>query len=242
MFEGNYSWSEQYVTRPIRSIVEVGSRDGLDAIAVSRHFGAPVIAFEPNPDSFSTCLENVEQQDIDSVSVRQEALSDINGEISFWQIDSEKYGNVGASSLFEIDFRNRRLDDPDYLRESVQKKITVQAVRWDSLGLAPPDLLLLDVEGAELKVLKGFGSQLDGVSYVVSEAAWVSNLVGGTSFRELDKFLSSRGFQFVATNKWGRDKEAMLRKSRRVSRRNRMRRPFGKPVFQGQFDVIYERR
>lgn len=51
----NYSWAIKHLPKGISSIVEVGSRDAMDALALSKTFSTPVVAFEPNPFSFETC-------------------------------------------------------------------------------------------------------------------------------------------------------------------------------------------
>ena len=163
MSGGNYEWAIPHIAAGVRRIVEVGSRDALDAIALSRRFDCQVVAFEPNPTQFAICARNVSDSKCDSVSLRSEALTDADGPITFWQVDEDCYPNPGASSLFEINFANRSRRDPDRARPPIQRPVTVRGARWDSLNLSGPDLLVIDVEGAELRVLKGFGRRLRDV-------------------------------------------------------------------------------
>jgi len=124
---GNYAWALRYLPPEIESIAEVGSRDAWDAISLSNHFSAPVVAFEPNPYSFAACERNIYGAGSSLVSVRREALSDSSGEIRFGVVKESDYPNPGASSMFQNDFTNRTKDDPDSGRGRIQSFITVKS-------------------------------------------------------------------------------------------------------------------
>ena len=47
-------------------------------------------------------------------------------------VDEKTMDNCGASSIYEIDFSNRTDNDPDKNRSSVQKNISVYAIRLDT--------------------------------------------------------------------------------------------------------------
>ena len=103
----NYDWSLIYLPYSVSSIVEVGSRDALDAIRLSEYFGCKVISFEPNPKQFEICSENLENSGNKLVELRSEALSNESSTMNFLVVDESKYDNTGSSSFFEIDFTNR---------------------------------------------------------------------------------------------------------------------------------------
>jgi FkbM family methyltransferase len=70
-------------------------------------------------------------------------------------------------------------------------KVKVPAVTVDSLaaqfGLQPPFLLKLDIQGAELAVLKGAGETLKSTDVVICE-------IDLTDFHELDRVMNESGF------------------------------------------------
>jgi FkbM family methyltransferase len=75
-----------------------------------------------------------------------------------------------CSSLLEpdLDVLGRYAIAPCF---EVVERVEVTAVRYDSLDQAPPpDVIKIDVQGAEAKVLAGFGALLDGVLGVELEA------------------------------------------------------------------------
>lgn len=173
------------------------------------------------------------------VSLRPEALSDSNGEVSSGIVKESDYPNPGASSMFEIDFHNRSKDDPDFGRASIQSFISVKSARFDSLGMGPPKLLVMDCEGSELDVLRGFGNLLDGVSWVIAEVSKVARGPGACTYREVDAFLKSYGFRFIASTLAGSSRLSLTAKLMRRSIGNRLERPIGKPLMGYSFDVIF---
>jgi hypothetical protein len=57
------------------------------------------------------------------------------------------------------------------------------------------DLLLLDVQGAELMVLKGAESVLHNFNYVLTEVSTVEIYKNGVLWDELKTFLNNKGFK-----------------------------------------------
>jgi FkbM family methyltransferase len=66
------------------------------------------------------------------------------------------------------------------------------------LGLGPVDLLVVDVQGAELLVLKGAVQTLAQVKAVVSEVSTQALYDGGVLFDELRDFLRGHGFEAMS--------------------------------------------
>ena len=234
----NYEWALPYLPNTMTSILEVGSRDALDAIFLSDHFDCPVIAFEPNPSSFDLCKENISNRKNSRIQVRDEALSDENGIIEFGVVSEEVYDNIGASSMFEIDFINIPKSDPDYNHNSIQTKVKVKAARFDCLNLKAPELLVMDCEGAELKALTGFGGQLSAVRFVVLEVSQVSIGKGACTFKEVNSFLKKNSFVLIG-NSANLSKLHLYRYLAFVSIINRIKRPIGKPLKGASFDAVY---
>ena len=202
MTRSEYQWCYKYVKKNISRIVEVGSRDGMDALALARKFGAEVIAFECDPRLISICFSNISADNEygSSIELRSEALSDHSDVVTFWQIEDSMYKNPGAGSLFEINFSNRSKNDPDRGLTGVQRPVQVEAKRFDELDITPPDLLVMDVQGAELKVMHGFGLLLQEINYVVLEAEPVSSYEGGCNLEEIFKFMKKAGFKFAGSD------------------------------------------
>jgi len=202
----NYSWVLPYMTQKPDSsnlVLEIGSRDAVDALWLHKCFDSRTIAFEPDPSNFKTCLLNIEQAclpDANLVKVIEKCLIDVNKEITFRNILTSEYNNPGAGSIFQIDFANRKSSDPDNGRDPVQGFIPVEGARFDSLNLESPHSIFMDVQGSELRVLQGFGLKLLEVENICFETTHKSNYVGGITFKEIDLFLVGQGFKFIASD------------------------------------------
>ncbi len=75
---------------------------------------------------------------------------------------------------------------------------TVALRRMDALldGFAGPMFAKIDVQGAELEVLEGFGGRLADVAALVVEAPFEHAYVGAAGFDEIHAFLTAKGFSY----------------------------------------------
>ena len=130
---------------PMRTIIDAGANCSQMTKLLQIIYPNPkVLSFEPNPACHPI-------GDVHSL-----ALSDVNGESTLY-VAKDDYG----SSV-------------DVPRPDCVSEIKVQTRRFDSMGidinsLPKPILLKIDVEGYELKVLKGFGEMLRSVDALLVE-------------------------------------------------------------------------
>lgn len=118
-----------------KTFIDIGANIGLfSSIALSS--GANVIAFEPHPRIRKILESNVVKR---GAKVYPFALSDENAEVKLFLSDE-----VGSHSL--------SLETDDY--------VTVKAMPLDSIITGKVDVIKIDVEGAEIKVLKGMKNLL----------------------------------------------------------------------------------
>ena len=196
----NYSWSLPYINRDnVQLVCEIGSRDGLDSLYLADWFNSQVHCFECDPINLEVVKANLATS-LSSIRLFPFALGDEDKTTSFFSIDPLRYSNRGASSFFRIDFADRSESDPDFGRGDVQNECTVEMKRYDGLGLAIPDLIVMDAEGSEMMVLKGFSKNLLDVSYIVTECAVFRRKDAGASFDDVRKYLKTFGFRCAAIN------------------------------------------
>lgn len=127
-------------------VLDVGANLGLLAIGFARL--APngrIIAFEPSPTTFQNLEKNVEMAKADNVTTMNVALSDGKGELEFFDSPWFSAGSfVKEATLSATVHRGSILVPARTVDEVV-----------DELGLTRLDVVKIDVEGHELRVLRG---------------------------------------------------------------------------------------
>jgi len=201
----------QYIPREwVKTVVELGSRDLLDAVKLYDYYKCPIYAFECNEDCLKICrgtqagMTDNQRQNIHLVD---SAVCVKNGPVTFYPFDLNKYDNMGSSSMLKIDFSKRSPNDGDYNRENPQKEIIVQGVRMDTFmtnnNINNIDLLCMDLQGYELNALLSFGQQLENVNYIITECQINQTYTNGVEWRDLYSYLKSRGFEYVISDAFG---------------------------------------
>lgn len=167
----------------INYILELGSRDGIDAVYLSKYYLCQVDAFECNPECIEICLNNLRAYT--NINLVTKAVWDRNETISFYVTTN---GNIGASSCFE--------ETGDYPFEKYNPyQISVEAIRLDSYLKRSPDLICMDLQGAELNALKGLGEFLKGVKYIITELEVKPLYKNQCLFDDVVEFLKKGGFE-----------------------------------------------
>ena len=69
--------------------------------------------------------------------------------------------------------------------------------RYIDLDIDIPDLIAMDVQGAELSVLKGFEEKLKEVYAVILETSISENYKGGSTFLNIYRYMKSKNFKLV---------------------------------------------
>jgi FkbM family methyltransferase len=131
---------------------DVGAHIGYHSLGFASQ-GAQVLAFEPNRENAERLRLHLEKNASlgSRIRVLSVALSDRDGEMSFVQDRSIEMGSSGSHLADGLP----PLDRDSYARF---ERVSVSAVRADTLvarGERAPDLMKIDVEGAELMVLEG---------------------------------------------------------------------------------------
>ncbi len=189
-----------YFSRQPCSIYELGSRDGEDAARLAA--AAPdayVVAFECNPDTVATVHRRL--ADVAHARAIDLAVTDFNGTTTFHKIDPHRTvttwadGNPGASSLLVASGKYP-------IEQYVQTPVPVRAGRLDGLidaeAIPPPELLWIDLQGAELAALRGLGVHLGQVGIVYVELSFLDIYDGQPVARDVIRFLRRAGFTIAA--------------------------------------------
>jgi FkbM family methyltransferase len=119
------------------------------------------------------------------------------------------FNNRGASSSIFRSTEALRTRWPG-VRESGETKVMTStrldtALRLANLSPEELDVLVIDIQGAELLCLKGAGAYLDHVTFLEIEVSQEEIYAGGVLVSEVDKFLQGAGFKRLSKIPWHGD-------------------------------------
>jgi FkbM family methyltransferase len=173
-----------------KTFVEFGALDGLldsNSLYFERERGWTGLLIEANPSTFKLLERNRP-----SAKVCNAAVYDRNGTVEFEKIGGSLYGWSGIKDTIEPQHRQRIEDDVNWWR---RRMIKVPCRTLDDIltefGIHRIDYLSVDVEGAELAVLKAFPFQRYSIDII-----GVEDNFGNP---ELDELIRKNGFYFLQT-------------------------------------------
>lgn len=186
-----------------RNILDIGAMDGWEGVNLAKVFpDATIHAFEPSRANCERCIKTYMLQPAhirSRIGLSQIALNDTTSTIEFYAVDEEKAAavkgkvNTGMGSLLQ-------LENPDMWpwEHNAQISTTVQGYRLDDwcreTNTETVDAIWMDVQGAELKVLRGAENTLANIQVIMTEAGVKPYYHGHTLKPDIDQYLASKGF------------------------------------------------
>lgn len=170
-------------------MVHVGAHEGQEVPKYRAEGRSPIICFEPQwlPWKHLECVQRC-------------ALSDNTGTMRFnipWHLHAREHDTQSASGLRVIPERAIAIGwtptDTDTVLIAVMRFDAWAACYGFESGSCSK--LVVDVQGMELQVLKGFGDYLLGFYEIIAECSSPAVYDGGASTEEVAEFLSAYGFR-----------------------------------------------
>lgn len=168
--------------RPNDVFWDVGANLGFYSLLAASVPGVNVIAFEPNPSVTDRLKSNIAFSGKSNVRVLEVALTDTEGAVKFDIVNNGRHGQ--AHIAFDND--NNTLD----VAASTGDRLTMTG------AVPPPDVIKIDVEGAEYFVIKGIPKALAGCRIVFCEIHPQIRQYGGSAIA-LESNLKDLGFNLA---------------------------------------------
>jgi len=179
--------------RPGMTVLDVGAHHGLYTLLASKRVGREgrVIAFEPSPRERRRLLRHLGINGCSNVFVEPLALGDHAGEADLFLVEGI---HDWCNSLRPPKVNERT----STVRVEVEQLDEVLRV----LGIRRVDFVKLDVEGAELSLLRGASKMLESASRpaILAEVQDIRTRPWGYPAREIVQFLRAAGYRWFALN------------------------------------------
>jgi FkbM family methyltransferase len=184
------------------TIFEIGACEGEDGIKYARLFPkATIYAFEPLPGNIKLMEHNYAKYQINNIQYFNKALSEENGTAEFYVSEGRPegvpesdwdYGNK-SSSLLPPD---KHLEMTKFIK--FKNKIIVETEKIETFcvrnNIQVIDFIHMDVQGAELLVLKGAGNMISNIKAIWLEVANVSLYKGQPLATDIEAFMAKMNF------------------------------------------------
>lgn len=175
----------------IRGIVHVGASEGQEIPWYLYKDYMPIIAFEPNPFAFRELHRIYGKFAICSPF----ALGSENKELKLLIPEDRDYEK--SSKYYPIETEGH-----DWTKVPMTEDMIVPQLRFETwarnhsniIDINAYDTLVIDAQGMELEVLKGFGRYIGGFHFLVVECSAQPVYDGEASAQEVIDFLISKGF------------------------------------------------
>jgi len=177
---------------PHSKCIDVGANIGHLSILMAKQAKEGfVIAIEPVPRIFSFMVENIEINKVENIIPINIAIDEKDGIKEFFYI---KYSDDQSSFT---------INEEKFVLKDV-RKINVIALRLDKLlellNIKSVDFLKIDVEGAELLVLKSLGDYIKSVKYIWFEFIEKNYSKFGYTLEDIISFLNLNNFSLFKLN------------------------------------------
>lgn len=174
----------------VSTILDIGAHTGSFSALMSVVFpGARIYAFEPLKDCYQRLTEQFSAYP--NFTAYNVALSDNTGESVFFRSSF-----APSSSLLEM----ASLHKDAFPYSAERSKMTVRTVRLDqmseSLDIRGNVLVKIDVQGAELRILKGGDATIGRAAILIIETTFETLYQGGPLFDDIYRRLTDRGFRY----------------------------------------------
>ncbi len=184
----------------LETLVHVGAHLAQERFSYEAAGFRRVLWIEGSPKTYARLAHVIEEHqqtlDTNGTPVRHQALCALLTDRLGDNVDLREFSNDGMSSSIFSPSQENTERWPDVFETGAREHLRSETLDTvlERLGyLDVIDVLVVDVQGAELLVLRGAEKTLSRVKAVITEASTRQYYVGGVLFPELNAFLESYG-------------------------------------------------
>lgn len=189
-WEGHIRKVLRQILQPGMTVIDVGANIGLHTLVAAQKVGRTgrVHAIEPDPITADLLRRNLAVNNLyPSVTIHEAACVEAGGqEVSFHRLAEEPM----MSGLAIPAWKNIQV---------APTVITVPTVALGDLTDGPADLVKIDAEGAEGRIIRGMGEAVGIDTVCILELLWllIEDVSGPGSFVGIMEFFAGRGFEML---------------------------------------------
>lgn len=184
----------KYNLKP-KGILHVGAWDGIEMEDYTKEGIEHVIFIEAQADIFPTLRGRI--AGYPKAKAFQYCVSDKMEEVKF-----NVTNNGQSSSILELGTHKDVHPEVTVSKTITMKAVTLaQIFNWEKLDIANYDFVNMDIQGAELKAIRGMGNMIDKINAFYLEVNEKELYVGCALIGEIDEYLERFGF-YRAETKW----------------------------------------
>ena len=184
------------------TILDIGAHHGQSVKYFKKLFpNSSIHSFEPDPDSF-LILSNLK---FDDLKLHNFAISNKVGKLSFFRNSishTNSLNKVNINSTDSISISEAKQNNDIDFFNNFNKEIIVNSITLDEFANSEKftniDLLKIDVQGAEVKVLTGAVNILNTTRNIVLEISFFDYYESQSSFLAIEKIISPIGFKMFS--------------------------------------------
>lgn len=175
-------------------IIEAGAHNGRDTVQMAKIWPkATIYAFEPHPKYFQILKNSI--FDFDNVHCFEIALSNVVGRAKFYISDEELHSGSSSLLLPRLEILNRYWPA---MRFADKDRVFVNTVTLDVWAkenqVKNIDFMWLDMQGAELMILKASPQIMKTVKFIYTEVSFIGGYESSPFYSEVCEWFKDQGF------------------------------------------------
>jgi len=169
-------------------IFDVGANIGMATLFFKKFYpDAKVYAFEPDIETFEYLKENVSNNGLKNIFLYEFGLSNFEGESSFY---TEEHGDGMATLLKPM----KESETKNMMEKKVKIKRLSNFIKKN--GIKHIDILKIDTEGAEGKIIEDIDEFLSNIDIVLLEYHYNKKIADENSLKKIIEVFEKRNFQY----------------------------------------------